>query len=307
MSPGKTRDLSASVLARLLKQARRTGDDYQRLLTLFVAERFLYRLGVSSVRDRFVLKGALLLRAWSAEPHRATRDVDLLWQGRGSADAVREDVAHICQTEVDPDGIEFDPASIRLEVIRPEDEHVGTRLSLLARCGSARVSLQVDVGVDDVVLPAPRLQTIPALLGFPAPAVLAYASEHVVAEKLEAIVVLGDRNSRIKDFFDLKHLAEGSAFDRATVGEAVLRTFETRHTSVPQDDPVGLTAEYWESPLRLPQIRAFARRAGIDVGPDLGGEILRKLRPFLLPLLEDLRRGTPRPGTWPPGGPWQNR
>jgi len=293
-------------MARLLEQARQSGDDYQRLLTLFAGERFLHRLGVSSVRDRFVLKGALLLRVWSGHLYRATRDIDLLRQGDGSADAIRADVALICRTEADPDGIDFDSDSIRLEEIRRENEHVGTRVSLLARCGSARVSMQVDVGVGDAIWPPPRPRTLPALLDFPPPEVLSYTSESVIAEKLEAIVVLGDRNSRIKDFFDVRHLASGFEFDRATLGDAVRRTFERRRTSVPQEDPVGLTAAYWESPTRLPQIRAFARRAGIEVGPDVRREILRVLRPFLLPLLEDLRRGIPRPGAWPPGGPWES-
>jgi hypothetical protein len=77
-------NLPASVAARLLSRARQTGDDYQTLLTSFCFERFLYRLGVSSARARFVLKGAMLLRLWSDQPYRATRDLDLLRKGDGS-------------------------------------------------------------------------------------------------------------------------------------------------------------------------------------------------------------------------------
>ncbi len=113
MSPKQIRNISASVLARLLDRAKQTGDDYQVLLSTFVGERFLYRLGVSGVRDRFVLKGATLLRVRSDHPYRATRDLDLLRQGEGSANAIRADVGRICATAVDPDGITFDPASIR--------------------------------------------------------------------------------------------------------------------------------------------------------------------------------------------------
>lgn len=72
------RNLPASVAARLLNQAKQTGDDYQTLLTSFCFERFLYRLGQSPASERFVLKGARLLRLWSAQPYRATRDLDLL-------------------------------------------------------------------------------------------------------------------------------------------------------------------------------------------------------------------------------------
>ncbi len=55
-------NLAASVAARLLNRARETGDDYQTLLTTFCLDRFLFRLGRSTLRDRFVLKGAMLLR-----------------------------------------------------------------------------------------------------------------------------------------------------------------------------------------------------------------------------------------------------
>jgi hypothetical protein len=53
------------------------------------------------------------------------------------------------------------------------------------------------------------------------------------------------------------------------------------------------------------QTRAFARRAGLGVGPEMGAEILNVLRPFLLPILENLRRGVPTTGTWAPGGSWR--
>ena len=83
-------NLAASVAARLLNRARATGEDHQTLLTGYCFERFLYRLGVSAVRTRFVLKGAMLLRIWSENPYRATRDLDLLRRGDGSLDATIE-------------------------------------------------------------------------------------------------------------------------------------------------------------------------------------------------------------------------
>jgi hypothetical protein len=140
MSPKATRNLPSSSMARLLNLAKQTGDNYQVLLTKFVSERFLYCLGRSSLRDRFVLKGAMLLRLWSDQPYRATRDLDLLRRGKESMEAIRADIDAICATKVDVDGIEFDRKSIRLEAIRPEDEYAGTRVSLIAqeRSGSTR-------------------------------------------------------------------------------------------------------------------------------------------------------------------------
>lgn len=300
-----TRNVAASVAARLLNQARRTGDDYQTLLTAYAFERFLYRLGVSDLRDRFVLKGAMLLRLWSDRPYRSTRDLDLLRRGDGSAGATRSDLEMICAVPVDEDGIVFETGEIRLEAIRPEDEYAGTRANFEGRCGSARLPLQIDIGLGDAVWPRPRRRGYPTLLDFPAPEVLAYPREAVVAEKLEALVVLGDRNSRIKDFFDLQYLATTFDFDRATLAEAVRRTFARRGTPVPAEPSIGLTARYWENPSRPAQVRAFARRAKLTVPEDFGRAFTALLAAFLQPLLDDLRQGGPREGRWTRGGPWR--
>ena len=229
----------------------------------------------------------------------------MLRKGDGSFEAIRADLRTICAVAVQPDAVSFDADAIKVEAIRAEDEYAGTRATLPARCGKARLSLQIDMGLGDSVWPAPRSCAYPALLDFPPPEVLAYPREAVVAEKLEALVVLGDRNSRIKDFFDLHHLASRFGFDRETIAEAVLRTFARRGTPIPVEPPIGLTPAYWENPSRPAQVRAFARRAGLAVGGDPAPDLARVLGAFLLPLLEDVRRDTRREGTWQPGGPWR--
>lgn len=301
---GKT-NLAASVAARLLNRARQTGDDYQTLLTSYCIERFLYRLAISDRRERFVLKGAMLLRLWSDRPYRATLDLDLLRRGDGAFEAIRDDLSAIVVTLAPADAVEFDGERIRFEPIRAENEYAGTRAMLPARSGSARLVLQIDVGVADAVWPAPQICAYPTLLEFPAPELLAYPREAVVAEKFEAMVVLGDRNSRIKDFFDLHYLATEFEFDRATLVEAVRRTFERRQTPIPAQTPIALTRDYWDNPSRPAQVRAFARRARIAVPEDFADECARTLDAFISPLLEDLRSGRVRAGKWPYGGPWQ--
>jgi len=299
------KNLAASVLARLLARARETGDDYQTLVTRYVTERFLYRLGLSRFRDRFVLKGAVLFRVWSPQPYRATRDLDLLHRGDGNPDAIRSEIAEILSMEVEPDGVVFDPGSIRIETIRPEDEYAGLRATIRVRCGTYRSTLQVDIGVADAVWPPPSAGPVLCLLGMPEPSVLAYSRDSVVAEKLEAIIVLGDRNSRIKDFFDLEHLAENFAFDRPTLTEAVRRTLERRKTILTDEVPFGLTEAYWDTPGRAVQVRAFARRAGLDVDTEAVKRIPTVLRSFLLPIIEDVHRGRQVHGFWTPPGPWK--
>jgi hypothetical protein len=297
-------NVPASVMARLLTRAKARGEDYNLLVTAYALERFLYRVGQSPDRDRFVLKGALLLRLWSDQPYRATRDLDLLRRGDGSMEAIHADLTTILTAEVPDDGIRFELESLVLEPIRAGTEYVGTRAMLTAKCGKHRMPLQVDVGVGDAVWPEPRISRYPALLDAPSPEVYAYARETVVAEKLEAVVVLGDRNSRLKDFFDLHMLATTHAFDRKSLSEAVRRTFARRQTPISEEPPIGLTAQFWENPSRPGQVRAFARRAGISVPGVASEELSGVLAEFLLPVLEDVRIGAKRSGRWEPPGPW---
>jgi hypothetical protein len=63
----------------------------------------------------------------------------------------------------------------------------------------------------------------------------------------------------------------------------------------------------WEDPAREVQIRAFGRRSGIPVSPSMAKDMLPVLRAFLLPTLDEVRRGTNTLGEWPPGGPWRSR
>lgn len=69
MSP----DVSASVKARLLRQAKESGEEFERTLVRFAAERLLFRLGASTARERCILKGASLLAVWLPDPYRARR------------------------------------------------------------------------------------------------------------------------------------------------------------------------------------------------------------------------------------------
>lgn len=297
-------NLAESVRQRLLNHARHQGEDFQVTLNNFLLERFLYRLSRSKVHDRFVLKGALLLRLWAEQPYRATLDLDLLRRGETDRDNVAKDIRAICATAVEPDGVEFDARDLTLEPIREEQEYAGLRAGFTAKLGNARIRLQVDIGVGDAVWPAPRKHAYPAMLEFPAPHVLTYSREAVVAEKFEAMVVLGARNSRIKDFFDIHYLAMHFAFEGAALAEAIRRTFDRRKTPLPQDVPVGLTEEYWKQAGRDAQLRAFVRRARVEVASQKTSGIAPTLRKFLLPPWEALRDNNLFTQHWPAGGPW---
>jgi predicted nucleotidyltransferase component of viral defense system len=300
----KPTNLPASIRQRLLDRAKKRGEDYNYTLSQYAIERFLYRLGQSQRRDRFVLKGASLFCLWSQEPHRATWDLDLLGRGPGGVPDVEQAMRDICATEVEEDGLVFDVSSLHGEPIRVDQEYEGVRVRLEVRLGDARIPMQIDVGFGDAVTPPPRLQDYPVALNQPAPKVLAYSRETVIAEKLEALVSLGLSNGRMKDFYDLHFLATHFPFSGALLADAVRHTFDRRKTAIPDAIPVGLSDEFAAVPERSKQWSAFVRRGRLGTKVELL-PLLSVLRAFLLPVLDSARKGESLKADWLPGGPWR--
>jgi predicted nucleotidyltransferase component of viral defense system len=286
MTAKELKNRAASVRTRLLSLARERGEDFQITLRNYLFERFLYRLSRSELRERFVLKGAMLLRLWADQPYRATTDLDLLSSGNNAPDAVAKDIATVCGTEVKDDATSFDTTTISVEAIRAEEEYSGVRVMFDARLGTIRERLQVDIGFGDALWPQAEEMAYPIALDGPAPVLKAYRPETVIAEKLEAMVSLGIRNSRIKDFFDIDYLARTKRFDRQTLIEAVRRTFERRGTPIPKEIPIGLTPEFWQQPGREAQVKAFARRARLAVTPETAMQLGMRVADFAVPLLD---------------------
>ncbi|MFQ5571042.1 MAG: nucleotidyl transferase AbiEii/AbiGii toxin family protein, partial [Rhodothermales bacterium] len=264
MARSQPSNVAVSVRQRLLNRARAQEEDYQVLLTRYVLERFLYRLSQSLHRDRFVVKGAMLFLLWKGEFHRTTRDLDLLAFGSSEIAHLEAVVREICTVAVEvEDGIVFHPETIQGRAIREDQIYDGVRVTVVARLGSARLPLQIDIGFGDAIIPAPAKEDFPVLLDFPAPALPVYPRETVVAEKFQAMVELGITNSRMKDFYDLWYLSGHFAFDGPTLVRAITATFERRGTPLPSTLPLALTAEFADDPTKQTQWNAFLRRGGL--------------------------------------------
>jgi hypothetical protein len=244
MSP----DVAASIKARLLAGARAKGEEFERTLARFAAERLLYRLGASPARQRCLLKGASLLAVWLADPHRATRDIDLLAFGPADDTAVRTLLEEICGVSCPEDGLRFDLSGLKVEAIRAEEAYSGTRARFLAYLGNARVQIQVDIGFGDALGARPEEILHPTMLtGLPPPRLRAYPREVSVAEKFEAMVKLGTRNSRMKDFHDIWALADTFGFDGPPLQRAIAACFERRATPWLAEVPPALTPDFYQT------------------------------------------------------------
>lgn len=274
------RNIGASVRARLLAIAKERNQPFELLLTRYVLERLLYRLSTTPHRERFVLKGAMLLTTWVADPFRATRDIDLLGFGDAAPDAMLAVFKEICAVEAE-DGVTFDTEALALDQIREELEYGGLRIKTNATIDGARVRIVIDIGFGDAVEPAIAEMELPVLLDLPRPRLRSYPRETVVAEKFQAMVLLGRANSRMKDLYDIWVLSRAYEFEGDSLARAIAATFERRKTAIPAEAPDALTRAFAEDPAKQKQWDAFV--AGIEAQPGTLAEIINALSAFLLP------------------------
>ena len=292
--------MAASVRQRLMDLSRKRGEDFQLVLARYGVERLLYRLTRSIYAGQFVLKGAALFQLWTGQPHRPTRDLDLLGQGDPSTDRLRHIFQDICGLAVDDDGLTYLVDSIQAEQIKEDDVYQGIRLHIDTRLGSARIPLQIDVGFGDAITPGPQSVTYPTLLDMPAPQLQAYPRETVVAEKFQAMVQLGMANSRMKDFYDIWTLANAFEFDGPPLCAAIRATFERRQTALPSASPLALTAEFGADRTKATQWIAFLRKGRLTDSPPRLEEVTALLESFLMPPTQSLALGEAWNRVWKP-------
>jgi len=274
------RNIGASVRARLLQVSKARGQPFDLVLTRFALERLLFRLSQSSHAERFVLKGAMLMMTWFDDPHRSTRDLDLLGFGDPEPELMLAMFREILAQQA-TDGMTFDVDALRVDRIREELEYGGLRLRTTASISGARIGLTIDIGFGDALEPGTDILDYPSMLEFPAPRLRAYARETVIAEKFQAMVMLGRANSRMKDFYDIWILGRSFAFNDDRLARAIAATFARRETAIPETLPDALTPAFAADDQKQRQWRAFIENVAHNPG-ELA-DVVRDLADFLMP------------------------
>lgn len=298
------KNVVASVLARLRNEANALGAPFNQVLQLYAMERFLFRLSKSTHVDGVLLKGALLLKTIGMPRARPTLDIDLLRQGKADRESLIALVRECAAIASDKDGVTFDPASVVAEDIAQDAKYLGTRVVLTGRMDNVRLSVQIDFGVGDVVVPGPRLIEYPAFLNEPPVRLRAYPVEAAIAEKFQAMVSLDFDNSRMKDFYDIWTCARHLEFDGETLAKSLAATFERRDTPMPREPPLALTAAFSLANVHQVQWKAFVRKIG---EPDLGdrfAQIVEEISQFLMVPSLAVAHGQRFRAQWRPSGPW---
>jgi Domain of unknown function (DUF1814). len=249
----------ASIKEKLKNVAKREGKPFDYLLTLYLIERFLYRLSISRYADKFVLKGGVLLYTILDEKARATKDVDMLARElNNSLENFSDILREICTMESD-DALFFDVETLSTERIKEDAAYEGVRVKISAFLDRTKKVLQMDIGFGDIVVPGAVRMEYPSLLEMEQPVIQAYSIESVIAEKFEAMIFLAEFNSRMKDFYDICSLANLYDFEGAILQSAITSTFMQRKTKL-LVEPAIFTEEYKVSEEKNRQWDAFKRR-----------------------------------------------
>ena len=299
MAKGAPRDAGASARARLRALAGERGDDFEFVLGRYAIEGLLRRLSASTHRDRFILKGAMLFVLWGIDGHRVTRDVDFLGYGRITPDSLRETFLEIIAIPFPEDGLVFQAHSVEAALIREENEYGGVRVRMTATLAKAEVAIQIDVGIGDAAHDCPVVG-FPTLLGGSSPQLRAYPKETPVAEKFHAMVELGGRNSRLKDFHDIYVLSGIFHFDMQRLARSIASTFQRRGREIPPEVPFGLTAQFTGDAMKRQQWTAFLRKSRVRAELPPFEEIVASLVQFLMPAVDESRNQTGRAAHWDP-------
>lgn len=232
MSKEQNKNYGKSIRTKLLNVAKKENVFYQTILTRYFQERLLYRMSQTRYRNNFYLKGGALMYAYERFAARPTLDIDFLGNNiSNEGSSITAAFKEICSVPFEEDGVIFDVEHITAQNITEFKDYHGIRLSIPVKMDSIAQVLTMDIGFGDVVTPSPVNLDFPILLEhLPCANILAYSLETVIAEKMHAIIDLADQSSRMKDYYDLHRILKEEKYDPEVLQEAIIRTFENRHT-----------------------------------------------------------------------------
>lgn len=275
-----------SVKNRLKNQAVANGKTFQKVLTAYGLERTVYRLSVSEYVERFTLKGGIFLYAlFEGEFARATRDIDLLARNMpNNVEDMKKVFENIFSIECD-DALRYDLGTLNVKDITEFKEYHGISVSIMVYLDRTKVPVSIDIGFGDVVYPDRVKMDFPVLLDMEVPEIYAYSISSVISEKFEAIVSLGDANSRYKDFYDIYILADRYDLDGTELKEAVKETFDHRGTGF--GDIFAFTNDFITSEIHQNRWKAFLKKKKALVKAELV-DVVGLLRTLLLPVVDSI-------------------
>lgn len=219
----------------------------QAVLQTLMFERLVERLSASEFRDKFILKGGLLISSMVGIGERTTMDMDTTVKGLDMNEKQMKDIVEkILKTEVN-DEVTFVFQGI--QPIREEDEYENFRVSLQADYGKMKIPMKIDITTGDVITPREIIYHFPLTFENRSVAVWAYTLETILAEKYETVIRRGTANTRARDFYDLYllHKLYGEKINPESLQRAVSLTSKKRGSEMDMKNAEEILREIQDS------------------------------------------------------------
>ncbi|MBM3179589.1 MAG: nucleotidyl transferase AbiEii/AbiGii toxin family protein [Chloroflexi bacterium] len=242
--------------ARIKNLALKNHVSAQSVLQNFMLERLLERISQSRYKDKFVLKGGMLIASLVGIDSRTTMDMDATVLGFPlSEESLRSALLDICSMQLSDDTT-FTLDTI--EPIRDDDEYGGFRAAIIARYESINTPLKFDITTGDVMTPGAVRYAFQSSFEDRVIGIWAYNIETMLAEKVETILRRGVLNTRLRDFYDVYIIAERQKINRKLFAAALNATAQHRGSLVALEDKENIMAAIREDEIMLQRWRLYS-------------------------------------------------
>lgn len=198
------------------------------ILRIFFMERFLERVSVSKYKDRFVLKGGMLIASMLGISMRATMDIDTTVKALPlTKKSIEKIIKEISDIYLD-DNIIFKIVSV--DTIMDEFEYPGIRIHMEGRLEKLRQPIKIDISTDDIITPCAIEYKYPLIFEERNISLYTYNIETLLAEKSQTIISRGVSNTRMRDFYDIYEIIKKMKFSWEIYKKAFIETCKKRET-----------------------------------------------------------------------------
>ena len=240
--------------------SRKNFADAQILMRNYVMERFLERISLSEYKDKFILKGGMLVAAMVGLDARSTMDLDATVKGANvNVEDVENLISAIVTVPID-DGVKFQLKSI--SEIMDEAEYPGIRVSMTTTFDGVVTPLKIDISTGDAITPREVRYSFKLMLEDRSIDIWAYNLETVLAEKLETIITRATTNTRMRDFYDIAILQQlyGDTLNSQVLHDALLATAHKRGTEHHLTEAAPVFDEVENSPIMQDLWMAYQKK-----------------------------------------------
>lgn len=265
--------------------SKKKSADAQILMRNYMMERFLERISLSKYRDKFILKGGMLVAAMVGLDARSTMDLDATVKGINvNVNDVADLIAGIVSVPID-DGVTF--RVNKVSEIMDEAEYPGIRVSMTTVFDGVVTPLKIDISTGDAITPREVRYSFKLMLDARSIDIWAYNLETVLAEKLETIITRATTNTRMRDFYDIYILEQlhGNTLNAQILHDALLATARKRETEGHLAEAKEVFAEVEGSPVMQQLWTAYRKK--FSYAADLEWNIVMKAVRILQSLAEE--------------------